>query len=49
MAKEKQQTLIIVTHDMELSEYADRMVVLQDGKIDRIEKGRTYNGGEFYE
>ena len=38
MAKKNKQTLIIVTHDLELAEYADRVVVLQDGKIERIEK-----------
>ena len=38
MAKKNNQTLIIVTHDLELAEYADRVVVLQDGKIERIEK-----------
>lgn len=38
MAKKNKQTLIIVTHDLELAVYADRVVVLQDGKIERIEK-----------
>ena len=38
MAKKNKQTLVIVTHDLELAEYADRVVVLQDGKIERIEK-----------
>ncbi len=37
LAKKYKQTLVIVTHDMELAEYADRMVILSDGKIDRIE------------
>ncbi len=38
MAKKNRQTLIIVTHDLELSDYADRIIILQDGKIERIEK-----------
>ncbi len=38
MAKKNNQTLVIVTHDLELAEYADRVVILQDGRIERIEK-----------
>ena len=38
MAQKKHQTLVIVTHDQELAEYADRIVVLQDGKIEKIQK-----------
>ncbi len=38
LAKKHKQTLVIVTHDLELSEYADRIVVMQDGKIDHIEE-----------
>lgn len=38
LAKKNKQTLIIVTHDQELAEYADRMVMLSDGKIDGIEE-----------
>ena len=38
MAKEFKQTLIIVTHDMELTQYVDRIVHLRDGKIERIEE-----------
>lgn len=44
MAKKNRQTLIIVTHDLELSEYADRIIVLQDGKIERIEKRNREEG-----
>ena len=48
MAKKNKQTLIIVTHDLELAEYADRVVVLQDGKIERIEKRvREKGAGEY--
>lgn len=44
MAKQNKQTLIIVTHDLELSDYADRIIVLQDGKIARVER-RTRKEG----
>lgn len=37
MAKKNNQTLIIVTHDLEISEYADRIIHLSDGKIEKIE------------
>jgi len=45
MAKKNHQTLVIVTHDLELSEYADRIVVLQDGRIEKIQK-RVWAKGE---
>ncbi|MDO4541965.1 MAG: ABC transporter ATP-binding protein [Bacillota bacterium] len=35
MARQHEQTLIIVTHDPEIAEYADRVIHLIDGKIDR--------------
>ena len=44
IAKKNKQTLIIVTHDLELSDYADRIIVLQDGKIEKIKK-RTRGEG----
>lgn len=44
MAKQNKQTLIIVTHDLELADYADRIIVLQDGKIERIERRRKEGG-----
>jgi ABC transporter, ATP-binding protein, putative len=31
-------TIIVVTHDPEVAEQADRMVVLEHGKLARIEK-----------
>ncbi len=33
MAREHNQTLVIVTHDPETSEYADRIVEIRDGKV----------------
>ncbi len=49
MAKKKNQTLVIVTHDLELSEYADRIVVLQDGKIEKIQKRLRGKGADIYD
>lgn len=37
MANEAKQTLIIVTHDIEMSTYADRIVYMRDGNITDIE------------
>lgn len=37
MASEAKQTLIIVTHDTEISGYADRIVSMRDGNITDIE------------
>lgn len=46
MAQKNHQTLVIVTHDQELAEYADRIVVLQDGKIEKIQKRIREKKGE---
>jgi len=45
MARDNNQTLIIVTHDMEIAEYAQRKIVLSDGKIQSDE----YTGVKRYE
>ncbi len=45
LAREFKQTLIIVTHDPELSEYVDRIVYLRDGKIEKIETNKPTLGG----
>ncbi|NCB42540.1 MAG: ABC transporter ATP-binding protein [Clostridia bacterium] len=37
------QTLILVTHDRDIAEYADRIVTIQDGSIVKIEKKREKN------
>jgi putative ABC transport system ATP-binding protein len=34
------RTLIIVTHDKKIAEYADRIVTIQDGNIQSIEKNK---------
>lgn len=45
LASKNKQTLVIVTHDLELSDYADRMVMLMDGQIERIEVKQQLQGG----
>ena len=37
MAKEFNQTLVIVTHDVEISDYAHKIVHLRNGNIEKIE------------
>lgn len=37
MARKNKQTLIIVTHDIEIATYADKVIYIKDGDIDRIE------------
>ncbi len=39
LRKEFGQSFVIVTHNQELAKMADRMLVMQDGKIFRIESG----------
>lgn len=41
MARDNHQTLIIVTHDVETSIYADRIVEMRDGKILRVEENNA--------
>ncbi|QXM07425.1 ABC transporter ATP-binding protein [Crassaminicella indica] len=38
IAKENDQTLIIVTHDRSIAEYADKIVYILDGNIEKIEE-----------
>lgn len=37
LAKQRNQTLVIVTHDTEIADYASRIVHIRDGKIERID------------
>lgn len=39
MAKEKHQTIVMVTHDPEIARYANKIIVIHDGKIMDIKKG----------
>ncbi len=41
MARENNQTLIIVTHDLEISDYADVIINIRDGKIESV-RGDNY-------
>lgn len=42
LAKERNHTLVIVTHDLEISGYATRLVKIRDGKIEGIEDGPAH-------
>lgn len=45
MAKEHKQTLIIVTHDIEIADYMSKIVCMKDGNIDRVDiKGTNEEG-----
>lgn len=46
MAYDSKQTLIIVTHDDEISDYVNRIVCLRDGNIEKIETNENILKGE---
>ena len=37
MARQKNQTMILVTHNLELSQYCDKIIYIRDGRIEKIE------------
>lgn len=43
MVKENEQTLIIVTHDKSIAAYADRIIHILDGNIQKIEENLSKN------
>ena len=49
LAQKNRQTVIIVTHDLEISVYADRIIHLMDGKVDNIKvnENRVVNSSEL--
>lgn len=51
MAKKYNQTMIVVSHDTEISDYADRLIHMKDGEIISIEeksrKQKSNEGNEF--
>lgn len=56
MAKENDQTIILVSHDPEIASYADRIIYLMDGDIEKIEEqtrkseeSATESGNELQE
>ncbi|MBN2899399.1 MAG: ABC transporter ATP-binding protein [Clostridia bacterium] len=38
MVRDRQQTFVIVTHDQEIAKYADKVVYILDGNIEKIEE-----------
>lgn len=47
VSKERNQTLVMVTHDLNLAQYADRIFRILDGRIIAIEKGtKRYEKGD---
>ena len=45
IARQNNQTLIIVTHDVEISSYADQIIHLRDGRIESVEDAAEKIGG----
>lgn len=43
IAKENKQTLVLVTHDLQIAAYADRVIHLFDGRIEKIVMNDTVN------
>ena len=41
LSQKNNQTIIMVTHDLEISGYADRIIHLHDGKVDNIEENKN--------
>jgi putative ABC transport system ATP-binding protein len=46
MAREREQTLIIVTHDIEISNYADQIINMRDGNVESIKNVERENKNE---
>lgn len=44
MARENNQTLVIVTHDIEIANYADQIIYIRDGNIEKIEDSIVSKG-----
>lgn len=49
IAKEYEQTLIIVSHDPEIAEYAHKIITIKDGNIQKIEKQKDQVKELIYE
>lgn len=41
ITRENDQTLIVVSHDLEIKDYADRIIHMRDGKIEKIDIMKT--------
>jgi putative ABC transport system ATP-binding protein len=44
MAESYNQTLVIVTHDLEIARYADRIIHIKDGKVEKNEMNKEKAG-----
>ena len=44
LIREEELTLLLVTHDMQVAQYADRIIYLRDGCVQRIEQVAHPNG-----
>jgi putative ABC transport system ATP-binding protein len=49
MARKNNQTVVMVTHDRKLTEYADKIINILDGKIQSIEVQESSKEGKFIE
>nr|WP_084758028.1 ABC transporter ATP-binding protein [Defluviitalea phaphyphila] len=49
LAKEHKQTMVIVSHDLEVSDYADRLIHMKDGEIISIENKSNERKDLIYE
>ena len=45
VSRKEGKTIILITHDTELVDYADRVVYIRDGKIEKIVKNRKLRNG----
>lgn len=45
VAKQYQQTIVLITHDMDIAQMADRIVRIEDG---RIVNAQTMKGSDVY-
>ena len=49
MARKNNQTVVMVTHDRKLTEYADKIINILDGKIESVEIQENSKEGKFLE
>ena len=49
MARQNNQTVVMVTHDRKLTEYADKIINILDGKIESVEIQENSKEGKFIE
>ncbi len=43
MAKRNNQTLIIVTHDLEIAHYANTIISIRDGNVEKVIHSEDYS------